>query len=139
MGLVYADIELINAGDISLQEGNYISESQIRRLHVKALVDTGAVMLAINETIKIQLGLKVRDTRAAQLADGIIKNLEIVGPIEVKFRNRFSVCNAMVLPGDQEILLGAIPMEEMDVLIHPASQQLIVNPEHPLKPQMVLK
>lgn len=139
MGLVYAEIELVNAGDISLHEENYISASQIRRLNTKALVDTGAVMMAINETIKAQLGLKVRDTRAAQMADGSIANLDVVGPIEVKFRNRFSICNAMVLPGDQEVLLGAIPMEEMDVIIHPASQQLIVNPEHPLKPQMALK
>ncbi len=139
MGLVYATIELINAGDISLYEGNFIKESQIRKLHTNALVDWGAVMLAINETIKTQLGLKVRESRSAQLADGTIVSLDVVGPVEVRFQNRFSVCNAMVLPGNQEVLLGAIPMEEMDVLIHPNSQQLIVNPEHPLKPQMVLK
>jgi hypothetical protein len=49
----------------------------------------------------------------------------------VKFKNRTSVCNAYVLNGNEEPLLGAIPMEEMDVLIHPSRQQLIVNPEHP--------
>lgn len=139
MGLVYAEIELINAGDVSLFEGSYIKETDIRKLKTKALVDTGAVMLAINETIKSQLGLKVRDTRSAQLANGKVAVVDVVGPIEVRFKNRFSICNAMVLPGDQEVLLGAIPMEEMDVIIHPASQQLIVNPEHPLKPQMALK
>ena len=37
----------------------------------------------------------------------------------------------MVLPGDSEPLLGAIPLEEMDVLIDPLRQELIVNPEHP--------
>jgi hypothetical protein len=96
-------------------------------------------MLANNENLKIQLGLKVRDVRPAQLADGTVKNLEIVGPIEVRFKNRMSITSAMVLPGNQEVLLGAIPMEEMDVLIHPAKQELIVNPEHPFKAQMVLK
>jgi hypothetical protein len=50
-----------------------------------------------------------------------------------------SITSAMVLPDNQKVLLGAIPMEEMDVLIHPASQELIVNPEHPFKAQMVLK
>ena len=45
----------------------------------------------------------------------------------------------MVLPGNEEVLLGAIPMEEMDLLIHPSKEELIVNPEHPLKPQMTLK
>lgn len=45
----------------------------------------------------------------------------------------------MVLPGDSEPLLGAIPLEEMDVLIHPLRQELIVNPEHPYFAQLKLK
>lgn len=137
MGLVHAELTLTNAGDISLFEGGFIAEADIRK--VIALVDSGAIMMAINENLKLQLGLKVRDIRPAQLADGTVKNLEIVGPIEVRFKNRWSTTNAMVLPGNQEVLLGAIPMEEMDVLIHPGKQELIVNPEHPFKAQMVLK
>jgi hypothetical protein len=139
MGLIHANISLTNAGDISLFEGGFIKESDIRKVECVALVDSGAIMMAINENLKIQLGLKVRDVRPAQLADGTVKNLEVVGPIEVRFKNRLSTTNAMVLPGNQEVLLGAIPMEEMDVLIHPAKQELIVNPEHPFKAQMVLK
>ncbi len=139
MGLVHAELTLTNAGDISLYEGGFIKETEIRNVTCLALVDSGAIMLAINENLKIQLGLKVRDVRPAQLADGTVKNLEIVGPIEVRFKNRMSITSAMVLPGNQEVLLGAIPMEEMDVLIHPAKQELIVNPEHPFKAQMVLK
>ena len=139
MGLVHANIEIINAADISFFEGGFIQEDQIRKIKVIALVDSGSIMFAINESVKTQLGLKVRDKRAAQLADGTVRELEIVGPVEIRFENRMSTTNAMVLPGEQEILLGAIPMEEMDVLIHPASQKLIVNPEHPNKAQMVLK
>lgn len=139
MLLVHAELTLTNAGDISLFEGGFIAESDIRKVICIALVDSGAIMMAINENLKLQLGLKVRDIRPAQLADGTVKNLEIVGPIEVRFKNRWSTTNAMVLPGNQEVLLGAIPMEEMDVLIHPGKQELIVNPEHPFKAQMVLK
>jgi clan AA aspartic protease len=139
MGLVRASIQLSNSSDISLSEGGFLKETEIRRMTVDALVDTGSIMLAINETIKTQLGLKVRDRRTAQLADGTVREMEIVGPVEVRFENRMSITNAMVLPGNQEVLLGAIPMEEMDVLVHPAMQKLIVNPEHPNKPQMVLK
>jgi hypothetical protein len=64
---------------------------------------------------------------------------DVVGPIEVRFKNRDTVCNALVLPGDSEPLLGAIPMEEMDVLIHPLRQELIVNPEHPNYAQLKMK
>ena len=37
----------------------------------------------------------------------------------------------MVLPGNAEPLLVCIPLEEMDVIIHPLRQELLVNPEHP--------
>ena len=139
MGLVRAEIELVNASDISFAEAGVIEESKIRKVNVIALVDSGSVMMAINETVKGQLGLKTKDRRPSLLADGTVKELDVVGPIEIRFQNRFSTTNALVLPGNEEVLLGAIPMEEMDVLIHPSKEQLIVNPEHPNKPQMVLK
>jgi len=139
MGLVRAKIELINTSDVSLYENKVIGENKIRRMKVTALVDTDAGMMTINENIKDQLGLKVRGKRFAQLADGTIKELEIAGPLEVRFKDRFSVTNAMVLPDNQEVLLGAIPMEEMDVLVHPLKEKLIINPEHPNGPQLSLK
>ncbi len=65
------------------------------------------------------------------MADGSIVKYDVAGPIEVRFANWKAVCNAFVLHGDGEPLLGSIPMGEMDVLIHPQRQELIVNPEHP--------
>jgi hypothetical protein len=109
MGLVHAELTLTNAGDISLYEGGFIKENEIRNVNCIALVDSGAIMMAINENLKIQLGLKVRDVRPAQLVDGTVKNLEIVGPIEVRFKNRMSITSAMVLPGNQEVFLTCPP------------------------------
>jgi hypothetical protein len=56
---------------------------------------------------------------------------DIVGSVELRFKNRRSACSAIVLPGDAEPLMGMIPLEEMDVLIDSKRQELIVNPEHP--------
>lgn len=131
MGLVYADIELINAEDIILAKRNIIGEEDIKSMHVNMLVDTGAFMMAINESIQAQLQLPFKQKRKAQLADGSVAEYDVVGPIEVRFKNRQATCNAFVLKGDAEPLLGAIPMEEMDVLVHPTRQELLVNPEHP--------
>ncbi len=64
---------------------------------------------------------------------------DVAGPIEIRFKNRRCVVDAMVLKGDNEPLLGAIPLEDMEVLIHPLRQELIVNPEHPFIAQMKLK
>ena len=131
MGLVYADIELINAVDLALAKRNIIGEDEIKRMHVNMLADSGAFMLCINENIQSYLNLPFVENRTAVLANGAIVEYETVGPVMLKFKNRIATCNAFVLKGDAEPLLGAIPMEEMDVLIHPQRQELIVNPQHP--------
>ena len=139
MGLVYADIELINAIDLGLAKRHIIGDEEVKRMHVNMLVDTGSVYMCINETVQEQLQLQVVEKRKGQLANGSIVEYEVVGPIEVRFKNRRCVVDAMVLPGDNELLLGAIPLEDMDVLIHPYRRELIVNPEHPYFAQMKLK
>ena len=131
MGLVYADIELINSEDVGLARKNIIGQEEIKRVHLNMLVDSGAYMMAINETIQSQLELPFIEKRKVQLADSRVVEYDVVGPVNVKFANRKATCSAFVLPGDSEPLLGAIPMEEMDVLIHPLRQELVVNPEHP--------
>ena len=77
--------------------------------------------------------------RKAELANGHIAEYDVVSPIEVLFKNRRCNCSAMVLPGSSEPLLGAIPLEDMDVLIHLQRQELIVNPDHPYFAQMKMK
>jgi clan AA aspartic protease len=139
MGLVYADIELINAGDIEMARRHIIGEDEIKRMHINALADTGSYMLCINETIQEQLQFPVVEKRKAQLANSSVLECDVVSMVELKFKNRRTICNAMVLPGDSEPLLGAIPLEDMDVLIHPLRQELIVNPEHPFYAQMKIK
>jgi clan AA aspartic protease len=139
MGLVYADIELINGGDIELVRRGYMDKDEIKRIWISALVDTGSYMLAINETIQEQLQLSVVEKRKAQLANGHIVECDVVAPVEIRFKNRRCSCSAMVLPGDSEPLLGAIPLEDMDVTIHPQRQELIVNPDHPNFAQMKMK
>jgi clan AA aspartic protease len=139
MGLVHAQIKITNAGDLGLVRRNLMAKEDVRSINLNAIVDKSFYMMAINETVKEQLGLTVVDKQKAQLADSSVLELEVVGPIEIRFANRRTVCEAIVLPGNSEILLGAIPMEAMDVLIHPKDQQLIVNPDHPIMPQLSLK
>ena len=139
MGLIYADIELVNAIDLGLARRFKIGEEEIKRMTVKMLVDTGSVYMCINETVREQLDLAILEKRKAQLADGSIVEYDVAGPIEVKFKNRRCVVDALVIPGNNEMLLGAIPLEDMDILVHPHRQELIVNPEHPYYAQMTMK
>lgn len=139
MGITYAEIELIRSDDLALLDEGYIQEDQIRRSTVRALVDSGASMLTIPESIKTQLNLRKVDDQQAELADGSIINVEVVGPVEVRFENRIAIVSALVIPGEAEVLLGAIPMQAMDVLIDPKQERLIVNPKSPDTARMLLK
>jgi len=131
MGFVYAEIELINAADVICARRHIIGEEEIRRTRVTMLVDSGAYMLTINENIQAYLQLPFRERKRCEIADGRIVECDVVGPVDVKFENRSATCNAFVLPGDSEPLLGAIPLEELDVVIHSKRQELVVNPLHP--------
>lgn len=118
MGLVFTRIELANARDDDLLP-----------LTVDAMVDSGAVHLCIPEHVAIQLKLPRLDQRTVTTADGAEHVVEYVGPVRIRFANRQCLTGALVL--GHQTLLGAIPMEDMDVVIDPARQTLTVNPRHP--------
>ena len=118
MGYVTASIELSNPSDPSLAS-----------MQVNATVDTGALMLCIPAHVQLQLGLKVAEQREISLADGQRQTVPYVGPVRVAFANRQCFVGALVL-GD-EVLLGAVPMEDMDLIVIPSQQRLAVNPDSP--------
>jgi len=118
MGLVIAKIILKNPSKVDLES-----------IEVDALVDSGAVHLCIPEHIRIQLELDEIDKKEVTLADGSKKLIPYVGPIEIRFKNRVGFAGALVM-GDQP-LLGAIPMEDMDLVIIPDKKILDVNPYNP--------
>ena len=118
MGLTNAKIELKNP-----------REPDLEAVIVDALADTGAVHLCIPEHIRIQLKLDEIDKKQVTLADGSQKRVPYVGPVELRYANRTGFAGALVL-GDQP-LLGAIPMEDMDLVVIAGSRQVVVNPGSP--------
>ena len=103
--------------------------ADLKPVEVEALADSGALHLCIPEHIQIQLALEAIDAKEVTLADGTKKLVPYVGPIELRFKNRVGFAGALVM-GDQ-VLLGAIPMEDMDLVIVPKTRTLDVNPGSP--------
>lgn len=118
MGLVYQHIRLANA-----------ARPEIEEVDAKALVDSGAVDLCISPLIARQLKLQPVEQRTVTYADGRRDVVDYVGPVLVEVFGRRAFTGAMVM--GEGVLLGAIPMEAMDVLIDPRRQQLIPNPANP--------
>jgi clan AA aspartic protease len=126
MGLIHASVQLLNP-----------SNPDVQGLDVRALADSGAVHLCIPEHVALQLQLRELERREVVLADGRRRSVPYMGPVEVRFANRRCFTGAMVL-GD-EVLLGAIPMEDMDLVLQPQLQRLSVNPANPNLPLSVAK
>ena len=126
MGHVFAEIELSNPRQTALSS-----------ITVQALADTGALMLCIPEHTALQLRLETESIREVSVADGRSMNVPYVGPIKVSFGDRFCYVGALVL-GD-EVLLGAVPMEDMDLIVNPSRREVTVNPASPNIPHARVK
>ncbi|MGE4170527.1 MAG: clan AA aspartic protease [Candidatus Margulisiibacteriota bacterium] len=128
MGLIHTKIALKNPKIEALNS-----------LEATALVDTGALHLCIPEHVALQLGydLNTSMVREVTTADSKKHVVPYVGPIQITFQNRSCFTGALVL-GD-EVLLGAVPMEDMDLILSPAKQAVMINPENPNIPGSVVK
>lgn len=126
MGLTYAELTIANARKLELVP-----------LTVRAMADTGALHLCIPQHVALQLQLETLEKREVTLADGSRQAVPYVGPIHLRFGNRSGFMGAMVL-GD-EVLLGAIPMEDLDLVVHHGTRSVSVNPLNPNLPASVAK
>jgi clan AA aspartic protease len=136
VGLTFADIQLTNLEDIGAFKRNFISEDEVRTVKIRSLVDSGALMLVIPQSVCRELGLTIEEFRTAYVANGTREQVPMTSAVEVRWNNRKTVVNAIVT-GD-EPLLGAIPMEGLDVVIDPAKQEPMPHPDSPDVPHLVL-
>ena len=126
MGLARAHLRLANA-----------RRPELAALELDALADTGALHLCIPEHVAIQLQLDELEKREITIADGSKRLVPYVGPVIISFANRHCYAGAMVL--GNETLLGAIPMEDMDLIVLPGARQVAVNPASPNIAQSTVK
>ena len=126
MGLIHADLTLSN-----------VRRDDLTPVEVRAMADTGAFQTCIPESLAVQLGLEEMEKRSITIADGSTRLVPFVGPLRIQFKNRQTLCGVLQM-GD-EVLLGAVQMEDMDVVLNPRLQIIEVNPTSPNFPHMVVK
>ncbi len=118
MGLVYASLRLYND-----------ARSDVEEVDAKALVDSGAQNLCIPEHIALQLRLEKRYEREVIYADGRRELVPYYSGVRVETMGRGCVVGALGF-GNQ-VLLGVISLEDMDLIVHPRTCQVLPNPENP--------
>ena len=139
MGYVHAEIELINEGDVEMNYRGLLPENEIRRVTTRALVDTGAWDLVINEDVQKRLNLRVVERQTVKMADETLLDVDVVGPIEVRFENKRILVDAVVLPDTSEVLLGAYPLQGLDAYIDAKRERLLVYPDSPNNPKSKIR
>ena len=125
MGTVHAEITLENARDKGKAQEGLIKAEDVRAVTVQAVVDTGAMSLVIDEELRQKLGLTIQGEKNALVANGQRVNCKVTEAVEVHLKNRISILSAVVIPGAKKILLGAIPLEDMDLIVNPVTQELV--------------
>jgi clan AA aspartic protease len=125
MGTVYAEITLKNAADSVIYERGLIKEQDVRSISVTAIVDTGAMSLVISEELRQKLGLSIMGEKKALVANGQRVSCQVTEAVEIRWKNRYSSIPAVVIPGAEKVLLGVIPLEDMDLIVNPVTQELV--------------
>jgi hypothetical protein len=144
MGEVRTEITLVNMSDKSVADRGFMPQERVRRVTVNAVVDTGSDNLVINEKTRQLLGLRIEEPGeagrkpaafASEFAfalhrqtpeNGGVKVLSgIMEPVRVHWQDRDTPCKAVLLPDEEDVLLGALPLEGLDLMIHPLRQEVI--------------
>jgi len=125
MGMIQTEITLRNAADENKASEGLIREQEIRSITVTAAVDTGAASLVISENLREKLGLRIVEERSVKLADGRRTACKLTEAVEVHWKDRHWPCAAVVIPNAETVLLGAIPLEGMDLMINSKTQELV--------------
>jgi len=125
MGTVYIDITLKNLKDEMFVSGGYKKPEDIRTATVTAVADTGALYMVITEKLAADLGLEVKGGKTAHIANGERVNCPFIPAVTVQWKDREAVVQAVIIPGSEKILFGALAMEAMDLMVDPVNQQVV--------------
>ena len=125
MGKVYAAVTLKNIKDMVNAKDGLIREDEVRSVTINALVDTGAMSLIITEDVRQALGLEIVRNQPVRVANGVRVPGKTTEPVEVTWKDRYTVCAPVVIPGAQHTLLGVTILESMDLIVNPVKEELV--------------
>jgi predicted aspartyl protease len=124
MGEVNEEITLVNVIDAGMVRRGIIKESEVRKLTVEAVVDTGSGPLVITEALRQRLGLEIEKDASVHLAGDVPQKCTITELVDIRWKDRYTSSRPIVLPNGHETLLGVIPLEDMDLRVNPVDRCL---------------
>jgi predicted aspartyl protease len=102
-----------------------LSPDKVRRITTPGVVDSGATLMVLPPSVVQQLGLSPAGTIDIRYADDRVVTRPAVGNIAVRMFGREKDVDGWVEPDRKDVLIGAVPLEILDVLIDCKHQRLV--------------
>jgi len=131
MGKGMTKLTLENMFDAENAANGLLEAAKVRRLELEGLVDTGATTLVIPADAAVALGLREIRRKKARVADGRAVEFAVVTGLRLAIFGREMTCDALVAPVGMPVLIGQIPLEALDLIVDPKSQEARPNAAHP--------
>jgi predicted aspartyl protease len=125
MGRFSVEVDLGNHKDLILAEARMLPREQVRQTRIRGVVDSGAARLVIPESVARQLGLEIAGVAKVRYADGRTAERSIARDVHLTYAGREGVFSAIVEPARESLLIGAIVLEELDLLVDCVGQKLV--------------
>lgn len=129
MGRTFVDVTIENSDDVKAVQASTLPKRRIRSVKVRALVDTGTSLLCLPKKFILLLGLTPSRIARARTANGVVERT-IYGDARIKILSRHYWGEIMEIPDKVPVLLGCIPLENLDLAVDLKSHKVIPNPEH---------
>jgi predicted aspartyl protease len=125
VGRFSVEIEVANYGDLALAERGLLPADQVRREVIQGVVDSGATKLVLPEDLVKRLGLPIGHSVTVRYADGRQAKRKGAEGIYVQLLGRHGTFRAVVEPKWKTALIGAIVLEDLDLLVDCVAQQVV--------------
>ena len=132
MGRFSVNVKVSNHLDQADARRGILSPDKVRTATVSGIVDTGATRLVLPESVVLQLGLPKSGKVTVRFADGRQDEKDVAGDAQVEIQGRSGVFSAVIEPGRSDALIGAIVLEELDLVADCITGSLV--PRDPKQP-----
>lgn len=124
MGRFAVEMIVANNQDVQMASRGVLPPDQVRRLPVQGGVDSGAHYLVLPQAIVDQLGLPPAGEATVRYADRHTATRPMVGQVHVELLGRQGTFRALVEAARDTALIGAIVLEDLDLLVDCTNQRL---------------
>ena len=124
MGRFAVEVKVLNNQDVHLAAHGALPPDKVRFAVLLGIVDSGAAKLVLPASTAEQLGVHTMGEATVRYADQRTATRPVVEEVRLELLGRHGTFSAIVEPDRTTALIGAIVLEDLDLLVDCTRQQL---------------